>query len=188
MFCTSVVPERGAPPTKMNRRPRGSSSGACIGILLETSGRPHRIPRGTRAEGKPGPRRAQARVTTSDYESAISAARAALDSCRDRFLGNYRIREIVARTVPGCELSQHLRRRHPRLPRLLRQNPRAADFECAWDAERGARQRKAVFERIGLTRLKELKHLSDTAGASVERHGAGLGRGNRDRGRGRETG
>ena len=46
------------------------------------------------------------------------------------------------------------------------------DFETAWDAERGARQLKAVFERIALTRamfesdpftrLKELKHLRDT--------------------------
>ena len=41
-----------------------------------------------------------------------------------------------------------------------------------WDAERGTRQLKAVFDRIGLTRemfeaapftrLKELKHLRDT--------------------------
>ena len=46
------------------------------------------------------------------------------------------------------------------------------DFETAWDAERGARQLSAVFERIGLTRemfeaepftrLKELKHLRAT--------------------------
>ena len=45
-------------------------------------------------------------------------------------------------------------------------------FRTAWTAERGARQLKAVFERIGLTRemfeaapftrLKELKHLRDT--------------------------
>ena len=46
------------------------------------------------------------------------------------------------------------------------------EFETAWTAERGARQLRAVFERIGLsremfeaqpfTRLKELKHLRDT--------------------------
>ena len=45
-------------------------------------------------------------------------------------------------------------------------------FEPAWDAERGARQLKATFDRIGrtremveaapYTRLKELKHLRDT--------------------------
>ena len=46
------------------------------------------------------------------------------------------------------------------------------EFETAWTAERGARQLKAVFERIGLdretfeaapfTRLKEIRHLRDT--------------------------
>ena len=46
------------------------------------------------------------------------------------------------------------------------------EFETSWTAERGARQLKAVFDRIGLTRemfeaapftrLRELKHLRDT--------------------------
>ena len=46
------------------------------------------------------------------------------------------------------------------------------EFKTSWTAERGARQLKAVFDRIGLTRemfeappftrLKELKHLRDT--------------------------
>ena len=49
---------------------------------------------------------------------------------------------------------------------------RMPHFETSWTAERGARQLKATFDRIGLTpamfeappytRLKELKHLRDT--------------------------
>ena len=49
---------------------------------------------------------------------------------------------------------------------------RMPEFETQWTAERGARQLRSVFERIGLTRelfeappftrLKELKHLRDT--------------------------
>ena len=54
------------------------------------------------------------------------------------------------------------------------------EFETGWTAERGARQLKAVFERIGLTRemfeaapytrLKELKHLRDTGQIDATLH------------------
>jgi nucleoside-diphosphate-sugar epimerase len=91
--------------------------------------------------------------------------------------GNYRIREIaeiVARTFPGCALTigqsgGDTRSYRVSFAKIRRHLP---DFATAWDAERGARQLKAVFERIGLTRemfeappytrLKELRHLRDT--------------------------
>ncbi len=91
--------------------------------------------------------------------------------------GNYRIREIaeiVARTFPGCALTigqsgGDTRSYRVSFAKIRRHLP---GFETAWDAERGARQLKAVFQRIGLdratfeaapyTRLKELKHLRDT--------------------------
>jgi nucleoside-diphosphate-sugar epimerase len=91
--------------------------------------------------------------------------------------GNYRIREIaeiVARTFPGCELTIGDSGGDTRSYRVsfAKIRDRMPDFDCAWDAERGARQLKAVFDRIGLTReifesqpftrLKELKHLRDT--------------------------
>ena len=91
--------------------------------------------------------------------------------------GNYRIREIaeiVAKTFPGCALTIGEQGGDTRSYRVSFAKIRAhlPDFECAWDAERGARQLKAVFERIGLTRemfeaepytrLKELKHLRAT--------------------------
>jgi nucleoside-diphosphate-sugar epimerase len=91
--------------------------------------------------------------------------------------GNYRIREIaeiVARTFPGCALTigqsgGDTRSYRVSFAKIRRHLP---DFATRWDAERGARQLKAVFERIGLTRemfeappytrLKELRHLRDT--------------------------
>jgi nucleoside-diphosphate-sugar epimerase len=91
--------------------------------------------------------------------------------------GNYRIREIaeiVAATFPGCTLTVGEQGGDTRSYRVsfAKIRERMPDFECAWDAERGARQLKAVFERIGLTRemfeaapytrLKELRHLRDT--------------------------
>jgi nucleoside-diphosphate-sugar epimerase len=97
--------------------------------------------------------------------------------------GNYRIREIaeiVARTFPGCELTIGTSGGDTRSYRVsfAKIRERMPDFECAWDAERGARQLKAVFERIGLTRemfeaapytrLKELKHLRDTGQIDAE--------------------
>ena len=91
--------------------------------------------------------------------------------------GNYRIREIaeiVARTFPGCELTIGDSGGDTRSYRVSFAKIRAhmPDFETKWDAERGAAQLKAVFERIGLTReifesqpftrLKEIKHLRAT--------------------------
>ena len=91
--------------------------------------------------------------------------------------GNYRIREIaeiVARTFPGCELTigqsgGDTRSYRVSFAKIRRHMP---DFETSWDAERGARQLKATFDRIGLTRemfeaapytrLKELRNLQDT--------------------------
>ncbi|MBA3324858.1 MAG: SDR family oxidoreductase [Rhodobacteraceae bacterium] len=90
---------------------------------------------------------------------------------------NYRIREIaeiVAKTFPGCDLSVGEHGGDTRSYRVSFAKIRAhmPEFETAWTAERGARQLKAVFERIGLdretfeaapfTRLKEIRHLRDT--------------------------
>lgn len=90
---------------------------------------------------------------------------------------NYRIREIaeiVARTFPGCELTVGESGGDTRSYRVSFAKIRAhmPEFKTSWTAERGARQLKAVFDRIGLTRemfeappftrLKELKHLRDT--------------------------
>jgi nucleoside-diphosphate-sugar epimerase len=91
--------------------------------------------------------------------------------------GNYRIREIaeiVARTFPGCELTIGEQGGDTRSYRVSFAKIRShmPDFETKWDAERGAAQLKAIFERIGLTReifesqpftrLKEIKHLRAT--------------------------
>ena len=91
--------------------------------------------------------------------------------------GNYRIREIaeiVAETFPGCALTigesgGDTRSYRVSFAKIRKHLP---DFETAWDAGRGARQLKAVFERIGLdralfeappyTRRKELRHLQET--------------------------
>ncbi len=90
---------------------------------------------------------------------------------------NYRIREIaeiVARTFPGCELTIGDSGGDTRSYRVSFAKIRAhmPEFETRWTAERGARQLRAVFERIGLTRemfeaepftrLKEIKHLRRT--------------------------
>ena len=90
---------------------------------------------------------------------------------------NYRVREIaeiVARTFPGCELTIGESGGDTRSYRVsfAKIRERMPHFETSWTAERGARQLKATFERIGLTRemfeaapftrLKELKHLRDT--------------------------
>lgn len=91
--------------------------------------------------------------------------------------GNYRIREIaeiVAATFPGCALTIGDSGGDSRSYRVSFAKIRAhmPDFETSWTAERGARQLKATFERIGLTRemfeaepftrLKEIKHLRAT--------------------------
>jgi nucleoside-diphosphate-sugar epimerase len=91
--------------------------------------------------------------------------------------GNYRIREIaeiVARTFPGCELTIGEQGGDTRSYRVsfAKIREHMPEFRTSWTAERGARQLKAVFDRIGLTRemfeappftrLKEIKHLRTT--------------------------
>lgn len=90
---------------------------------------------------------------------------------------NLRIREIaevVARVFPGCALSVGAPSGDTRSYRVgfAKIRDRMPDFRCDWDAERGARQLRAVFQRVGLTpemfaappwtRLRELRHLRDT--------------------------
>lgn len=90
---------------------------------------------------------------------------------------NYRIREIaeiVARTFPGCDLSIGESGGDTRSYRVsfAKIRERMPKFETRWTAERGARQLRATFERIGLTkemfeaspftRLKEIRHLRET--------------------------
>jgi nucleoside-diphosphate-sugar epimerase len=90
---------------------------------------------------------------------------------------NYRVREIaeiVGRVFSGCQLSfggsrsdnRSYRVRFDKIASLL------PGFACDWDAERGARQLRSIFERIemdratfewrGFTRLKALEHLIRT--------------------------
>ena len=90
---------------------------------------------------------------------------------------NYRIREvaeIVARTFPGCTLTIGESGGDTRSYRVsfakIREHMPA--FRTSWTAERGARQLRQVFERVGLTpemfeatpftRLQELKYLRAT--------------------------
>lgn len=69
---------------------------------------------------------------------------------------NYRIREIaeiVAKTFPGCaltigDLGGDNRSYRVSFAKIRKHMP---EFETSWTAERGARQLKSVFERIGLT-------------------------------------
>jgi nucleoside-diphosphate-sugar epimerase len=90
---------------------------------------------------------------------------------------NYRIREIaeiVAATFPGCRLTVGQSGGDTRSYRVsfAKIRDHMPEFRTRWTAERGARQLKAVFERIRLTRevfeaepytrLKELKHLRAT--------------------------
>lgn len=98
---------------------------------------------------------------------------------------NYRIREIaeiVARTFSDCTLTIGEQGGDTRSYRVsfAKIRERMPEFECAWTAERGARQLRAVFERIGLTReifesepftrLKELKHLRATGQVDERLH------------------
>ena len=90
---------------------------------------------------------------------------------------NYRVREIaevVARVFPGCELSFGESSSDNRSYRVNfdKINSQLPGFSCEWDVERGARQLRAVFERIamtretfewrGFTRLEALKHLIES--------------------------
>jgi len=89
---------------------------------------------------------------------------------------NYRVREIaeiVADVFPGCELtfgpSSDNRSYRVNFEKITTQLP---GFSCEWDAERGARQLRNVFEAIDMdadtfnappfTRLKRLQQLLET--------------------------
>ena len=91
---------------------------------------------------------------------------------------NYQVRDIaniVAKQFPGCETSFGQQGADNRSYRVsfAKINSQLPGFKCEWDAERGARQFRELFERIGLTkeqfeqrgftRLKELEHLIRTA-------------------------
>ena len=90
---------------------------------------------------------------------------------------NYRIRElaeIVATTFPNCDLAIGDSGGDTRSYRVCfdKIRDRMPGFRTRWTAERGARQLRDLFERIGLTRsmfdarpftrLHELKHLRET--------------------------
>jgi nucleoside-diphosphate-sugar epimerase len=90
---------------------------------------------------------------------------------------NHRIREIaeiVARVFPGCALEVGPPNGDTRSYRVsfAKIRERMPGFRCAWDAESGARQLRAVFERIAMTpetfaappftRLRELRWLRET--------------------------
>jgi nucleoside-diphosphate-sugar epimerase len=89
---------------------------------------------------------------------------------------NYQVKEvaeIVAETVPGCELSfgdgQDNRSYRVNFDKIHTKLP---GFRCEWDARRGARQLAEVFTKIGFdaemfntrgfTRLKQIEHLIAT--------------------------
>lgn len=90
---------------------------------------------------------------------------------------NYRVREIVdivAGAFPGCSVevgnSSGDNRSYRVSFRKIREH--LPNFRCRWDAARGARELRAVFEAIGMredifnappfTRLRQLKHLLAT--------------------------
>jgi nucleoside-diphosphate-sugar epimerase len=120
-------------------------------------------------------------------EDICGAMLCALDADREAVSGeafnvgadseNYRIREIaeiVARTFPGCALTIGESSGDTRSYRVsfAKIRERMPHFRTRWTAERGARQLRAVFQRIGLTkemfeaapftRLKEIRHLRET--------------------------
>ena len=90
---------------------------------------------------------------------------------------NYRVREIgeiVAETFPGCEVSFGSPGADNRSYRVSFEKIRKhlPNFECAWDARRGARQLYDLFKKIDMTpdvfdcriftRLKQLEYLIRT--------------------------
>jgi nucleoside-diphosphate-sugar epimerase len=91
---------------------------------------------------------------------------------------NYQVRqiaEIIGDLVPGCNVvfgdsSADKRNYRADFTKIHEQLP---GFECAWDVERGAKDLLDIFERIGFneelyqfrghTRIRQIKHLLDTA-------------------------
>jgi nucleoside-diphosphate-sugar epimerase len=96
---------------------------------------------------------------------------------------NYRVREIaeiVGATFPGCEVTIGTsagdnRSYRVSFDKILTKLP---GFSCDWDAEKGARQLREVFERIDMapetfefrafTRLKQLEFLNRTKQVDAE--------------------
>lgn len=96
---------------------------------------------------------------------------------------NYRVRDIatiVAGVFPGCEVAfggtaADNRSYRVGFAKIHRHLPA---FRCAWDAAAGARQLRALFERIAMprevfefrafTRLKQIRHLLDTGQLDAE--------------------
>jgi nucleoside-diphosphate-sugar epimerase len=87
---------------------------------------------------------------------------------------NYQVREIaqiVANVYPGCELAFGPAGGDNRSYRVsfAKIHEQLPGFQCSWDARKGARQLREVFDRIGIdraifdarpfTRLKQLKYL-----------------------------
>jgi nucleoside-diphosphate-sugar epimerase len=90
---------------------------------------------------------------------------------------NYRVREIaevIAEVFPGCQLSFGQSNGDNRSYRVCfdKIHSRLPEFCCRRDARTGARELRAVFEKIGMTkeifehraftRLKQLRHLLNT--------------------------
>jgi nucleoside-diphosphate-sugar epimerase len=98
---------------------------------------------------------------------------------------NYRIREvaeIVGAAFPGCAVTfgpygGDNRSYRVSFAKIRKHLP---EYECRWDAARGAKQLRTVFERIGMTkelfehpgftRLKSLKHLLATGQIDKDFH------------------
>jgi nucleoside-diphosphate-sugar epimerase len=87
---------------------------------------------------------------------------------------NYQVREIaeiVANVYPGCELAFGPAGGDNRSYRVsfAKIHEQLPGFQCSWDARKGARQLREVFDRIGIdaaifdarpfTRLKQIKYL-----------------------------
>jgi nucleoside-diphosphate-sugar epimerase len=101
---------------------------------------------------------------------------------------NYRVREIaeiIARVFPGCELSVGTSSGDNRSYRVNFDKIRKhlPEYRCEWSTERGARELRALFERIEMspdtfgfrafTRLKQLRYLSQTGQLDDEFRWAG---------------
>jgi len=113
----------------------------------------------------------------------ICALDAPIDAVHNQILNigdsnqNYRIREIadiIDKIFPGCEITfgtvgADNRSYRVSFAKLARHLP---SFRCEWDVEKGARQFRALFERValtremfdspGFTRLKQLEYLIKT--------------------------
>ena len=132
-------------------------------------------------------------------EDICEAMRCALEAPREAVAGeafnvgadaeNYRIREIaeiVAKNLPRLRADRGDSSGDTRSYRVsfAKIGERMPAFRTRWTAERGARQLRAVFERIGLTRemfetppytrLRELRYLQDTGQLDAKLYWRGL--------------